>query len=375
VTVPDVAQGVAGAFDPMDRAIELASAVRGRVSPNPPVGAVLLRDGVVVGEGNTQPPGGPHAEQVALAVAGPLARGSTLWVTLEPCCHYGRTPPCTDSIIRAGVAEVVYGMEDPDTKVAGRGLAQLRAAGIAVTSGAREQACRDLLADYIKHRRTGLPLVIAKFAASLDGKIGTRTGDSRWVSGPQTLAWAHEGRTRLDAICVGVTTVVVDDPLLTARPSGDVQSAHQPLRVVVDSRGRTPSIARVLQGHSETLIATTSASEPLWREQMAKRGATVAVLPAIDGRVDLRALLALLGARGCLNLLVEGGGILLGSFFDAGLVDRVQAVIAPMIIGGSAAPVAVAGIGAERMAGARRLEDVRVRMLGADVLVEGNVPH
>jgi diaminohydroxyphosphoribosylaminopyrimidine deaminase/5-amino-6-(5-phosphoribosylamino)uracil reductase len=364
-----------GVLEPMARAIELARVVRGRVSPNPPVGAVIVRDGAVMGEGSTQPPGGPHAEIVALAAAGSRARGSTLWVTLEPCCHHGRTPPCTEAIIKAGVASVVCSLEDPDVQVSGQGIQQLRAAGIEVAVQAEARECLSLLEDYIKHRRTGLPLVIAKFAASLDGKIATRTGDSRWVSGPQTLEWAHEERTRLDAICVGVNTVVIDDPMLTARPKGEEGGSHQPLRVVVDSRGRTPAGARVLEGRSQTLIATTAASAGDWRQEMSMRGAEVAVLPAANGRVDLQALLALLGARGCLNLLVEGGGILLGSFFDAGLIDRVQAVIAAMIIGGRTAPVAVAGRGVERMADASRLEGPTVRLLGADVLVEGGLSH
>lgn len=361
--------------DPMLRALELARSVRGRVSPNPPVGAVLVRAGRIVGEGSTRPPGGPHAEIAALRAAGDAARGSTLYVTLEPCSHYGRTPPCTQAIIAAGVEAVVCTIVDPDEQVNGRGVEELRRAGVAVQCGNHEVEAREILVDYIKHRRTGLPYVTAKFAASLDGKIGTRTGDSRWVSGPQTLAWAHEQRARLDAIAVGVNTVLVDDPQLTARPGGQESREHQPLRVVVDSGGRTPASARVLQGIAPTLIATTERSADEWRAEMRRRSAEVAVLPAESGKVDLRALLALLGARGCLNLLVEGGGILLGSFFDAGLVDRVQAIVAPMIIGGASAPVAVAGRGVERMAEAFRLQSVRVDLLGSDLLVQGVVPH
>ena len=359
--------------DPMLRAMELARAVRGRVSPNPPVGAVLVRDGLIVGEGNTRPPGGPHAEVVALQEAGEAARNSTLYVTLEPCRHHGRTPPCTDAIIAAGVRSVVCALLDADEHVNGAGVEQLRAAGLPVEVGRHGEDAGQLLEDYLTHRRTGLPLVTAKFAASLDGKIATRTGDSRWVSGQQTLAWAHEERSRIDAIAVGVNTVAVDDPQLTARPGGEKSGGHQPLRVVLDSSGRTPATARVLQGASRTLIATTRQSGADWRAAMERAGAEIAILPAADGRVDLPALLALLGARGCLNLLVEGGGILLGSFFDQGLIDRVQAVIAPMIVGGASAPVAVAGHGVGRMADAVRLEGVSVRLLGVDVLVEGSI--
>jgi diaminohydroxyphosphoribosylaminopyrimidine deaminase/5-amino-6-(5-phosphoribosylamino)uracil reductase len=366
------ASQAAGTVAPMERAIELAEAVRGRVSPNPAVGAVLVSAGRVVGEGSTEPPGGPHAEVVALRVAGPAARGATLYVTLEPCSHHGRTPPCTDAILAGGVVRVVYALLDPDSQVNGRGIERLRAAGVAVDHDpvAQPRVTR-LLADYVKHRRTGLPYVTAKFAMSLDGKIATRTGDSRWVSGPETLAWVHQERTRLDAIAVGVNTVLVDDPQLTARPGGEEDSARQPLRVVVDSNGRTGEAARVLMGGSRTLIATTDAAGEPWKQQMRSHGAEVAILPAEGGRVDLGSLIALLGNRGCLNVLVEGGGILLGSFFDAGLVDRVQAIVAPLIIGGREAPLAVAGRGVERMADAPRLRDVRVRPLGADTLIEG----
>ncbi len=357
----------------MLRAIELAAQVRGHVSPNPPVGAIIVRGGCVVGEGNTHPPGGPHAEAVALLRAGGAARGATVYVTLEPCSHYGRTPPCADALIAAGVTRVVCAIGDPDTHVHGQGFQRLREAGVEVEIGAHAQEVEALLAGYLKHRQTGSPLVTAKFATSLDGKIGTRTGDSRWVSGPETLAWAHEERAHLDAIAVGINTVLVDDPMLTARPGGSEAGAHQPLRVVVDSRGRTPASARVLQGPARTLIATTAIARAPWRRAMESLAAEVVVLPALQGHVDLCALVQSLGDRGCLELLVEGGGILLGAFFDANLVDRVQAVVAPMIVGGAAAPVAVAGLGVERMADAFRLEAPAVRMLGRDVLVEGRI--
>jgi diaminohydroxyphosphoribosylaminopyrimidine deaminase/5-amino-6-(5-phosphoribosylamino)uracil reductase len=359
--------------DPMLRAIELAATARGWVSPNPAVGAVIVRDGRVVGEGSTQPPGGPHAEAVALRAAGEAAHGATVFVTLEPCCHFGRTPPCTDALIAAGVARVVCAIGDPDAQVNGRGFGRLRDAGVEVKEGSHAEEVEALLAGYLHHRRTGLPLVTAKFAASLDGKIGTRTGDSRWVSGPETLAWAHEERARIDAIAVGINTVLVDNPMLTARPGGSEEGAHQPLRVVVDSRGRTPSSARVLQGPARTLMATTAQAGDAWRLEMEALGAEVAVLPALDAHVDLHALLELLGGRGCLELLVEGGGILLGALFDGRLVNRVQAVVAPMIIGGAQAPVAVGGLGVERMAGAYRLHAPVVRQLGRDVLFEGRV--
>jgi diaminohydroxyphosphoribosylaminopyrimidine deaminase/5-amino-6-(5-phosphoribosylamino)uracil reductase len=357
-------------MEPMQRALSLARRALGHTSPNPAVGAVLVKDGRVVGEGSTEPPGGPHAEVVALRQAGEAARGATMYVTLEPCCHHGRTPPCTQAILEAGVAEVRFSHLDPDPHVSGRGQDDLEAAGVRVVVGDGEREARRINEAYIKHRTTGLPFVTAKFASSLDGKIAAASGDSRWVSGPETREWAHRQRTLIDAILVGVATVLLDDPQLTARP-GDRLAERQPLRVVADSRGRTPSAARVLQAASPALIATTEASPSAWREEIATAGAEVAVLPADDnGRVDLPALLKLLGERDVLLLLVEGGGELLGSFFDQGLVDKVQAVVAPLILGGTSFP-AVAGRGVRCMSEALRLHEVQVERLGSDILVTG----
>ncbi|MFQ5879953.1 MAG: bifunctional diaminohydroxyphosphoribosylaminopyrimidine deaminase/5-amino-6-(5-phosphoribosylamino)uracil reductase RibD, partial [Dehalococcoidia bacterium] len=322
----------------MWRALELARRASGGVSPNPAVGAVVVRDGAVVGEGYTQPPGGPHAEVVALRQAGEAAGGAVMYVSLEPCCHYGRTPPCTRAIIDAGVAEVHVAMLDPDAHVDGKGEQELKAASIRVHVGEGEAEARRLNEAYIKHRTSGLPFVIARFAASLDGRIAAASGDSCWVSGPQAREWAHRLRTEVDAIAVGVNTVLVDDPLLTARPGGSEAGARQPRRVVVDSRGRTPATARVLTGPARTLIATTGRSDPAWRRRVTVAGAEVVVLPEKDGRVDLAALLRELGRRDVLSLLVEGGGVLLGSFFDGRLGDKVAAIIAPMVIGAANAP-------------------------------------
>ncbi|MCJ7510972.1 MAG: bifunctional diaminohydroxyphosphoribosylaminopyrimidine deaminase/5-amino-6-(5-phosphoribosylamino)uracil reductase RibD, partial [Dehalococcoidia bacterium] len=351
-------------------ALALAGQALGRVSPNPAVGAVLVRDGQVVGEGFTRPPGGPHAEVVALEQAGEAARGSTLYTSLEPCCHQGLTPPCTKAIIAAGVAEVHMAILDPDPNVSGRGRQELEAAGIAVLVGECEQEARRLNEAYIKHRTTGLPFVIAKFAASLDGRIAAASGDSRWISGPQSRQWAHEQRATLDAIMVGVNTILVDNPQLTARP-GSQDSERQPLRVVADSQGRTPASARVLQGPGQALIATSDRSDPSWRQAMEAAGAEVLVLPRDGDSIDLAALLRALAERGVLSLLVEGGGILLGSLFDQGLVDKVQAIIAPLIIGAAEAPSAVAGRGAQRLADAWRLREVTVERLGDDILIIG----
>ena len=355
----------------MRRALELAREAFGTTSPNPSVGCVIVREGVIVGEGYTRPPGGPHAEVVALTAAGDGARGATAYVTLEPCSHHGRTPPCTDALIAAGVSKVAYSIEDPDAKVAGSGRAALAAAGIEVEVGDGAEESAGVLEAYIKQRRTGLPFVVVKYAATLDGRIAASSGDSRWVSGPQTLAWAHANRPKLDAILVGASTVVIDDPQLTARPDG-VESARQPLRVVLDSTGRIPTTAKVLAGTSKTLVVTTGRSSADWRSAIEATGAEVLVLDADeDGRVPLRGVLEELGRRDVLLLLVEGGGVVLGSFFDERLVDKVTAVIAPMIVGAADAPAAVAGKGAAYMRNAVRLRDVQVERLGDDILVTG----
>ena len=372
----------AGAF--MARALALARETVSRTSPNPAVGAVVVRDGRIVSEGRYEGPGTPHAEAVALEIAGEEARGATLYATLEPCCHRGRTPPCTEAIIEAGVADVHFAQLDPDTRTSGRGQARLEAAGISAVAGEGAAEARRINEAYLKHRTTGLPFVIAKFAASLDGKIATAGGDARWVSGEPARAWVHRLRSTVDAIAVGVNTVLADDPQLTARLSSpeparpddangeDRLTERQPLRVILDSNGRTPRDAKALACGAKTLVATTEASPEAWRREIEETGAQVAVLPADEaGRADLTPLLEQLGRSEVLTLLVEGGGILLGSFFDRGLVDKVHAVIAPVIIGGAAAPTAVAGEGAARMADALRLREVTVEQLGKDVLVTG----
>jgi diaminohydroxyphosphoribosylaminopyrimidine deaminase/5-amino-6-(5-phosphoribosylamino)uracil reductase len=356
----------------MRRALELAESVLGSTSPNPNVGCVIVRDGRVAGEGATQPPPGAHAEAVALREAGEAARGATAYVTLEPHSYFGRTPPCADALIEAGVAAVRVALLDPNEQVSGRGIEKLRAAGIDVEVGDGAAESRRLLEAYLKHRATGLPFVIAKFAATLDGKIAAASGDSRWIAGEEARAWAHGVRTRIDAIMCGVNNVLLDDPQLTARPGGAL-AARQPLRIVADSHGRTPPDAKVLGPGGKTLIATTAAAPEDWRKAVEAAGAEAAVLPGdASGRVDMRALMRLLGERGVLSLLVEGGGVLHASLFDAGLVDKVHAIIAPKIVGGVMYP-AVAGEGVARMADAVTLRDVEVQRLGDDVLIAGYV--
>lgn len=357
----------------MAQALELARQVLGTTSPNPAVGAIVVRDGQVVGRGATRPPGGPHAERVALAEAGELARGATLYVTLEPCCHHGRTPPCTEAIIAAGIAEVHVATLDPNPLVNGRGVQALAGRGIRVVVGEHEAEARRLNEWFFKYITAGRPFVLAKYAMTLDGKIAARTGDSRWVTGPAARAFVHRLRAQVDAVMVGVGTVLADDPALTARPEefGGEPAARQPLRVVVDSRGRTPLEARVLDGSAPTLIATTALADPERLAAFQARGAEVLVLPTVDGRVDLVALLGELGRRQVAWALVEGGGRLLGSLFGRGLIDKVLAFVAPKLIGGGDAPGPIGGTGRPRMAEAVRLADVEIERLGEDLLVSG----
>lgn len=356
----------------MLRALEIAAAAAGSTSPNPNVGCVIVRDGRIIAEGVTQPGGRPHAEPMALDAAAASAQGADVYVTLEPHAYQGTSPPCTDALIAAGVASVHVAILDPNPQVAGGGVEQLRNAGIEVTVGDGEEQAQRVLEAYLKHQRTGLPFVVAKFAATLDGKIAAASGDSRWVAGAEARAWAHQFRTKVDAIMCGVNNVLLDDPQLTARPDG-VPASRQPLRIVADSRGRTPLDAKVVGAGGPTIVATTEAAPMAWRATMHANGVEICVLPAgEDGRVDLRALMALLGARGVLSLLVEGGGVLHGGLFAAGLVDKVHAIIAPKIVGGSAYP-AVAGPGAARMADAVTLRDIETIRLGDDVAFVGYV--
>jgi diaminohydroxyphosphoribosylaminopyrimidine deaminase/5-amino-6-(5-phosphoribosylamino)uracil reductase len=327
------------------------------------VGAVVLDGaGKLAGEGYHRQAGRPHAEQVALEVAGDHARGGTLYVNLEPCTHTHRVPSCAEAIILAGISRVVVCMPDPDDRVSGAGIARLEAAGIETVVGVHEEQAMRLNEFYVKHRATGRPFVSAKFAMSLDGKIATRAGESRWITGEESRVHSHRLRHIHDAILVGVGTVIADDPQLTARLDG--VEARQPLRVILDSQLRTPMPAKVVG--STTLIATTRSGRV--------GAAEILVLPAgEDGRVALAPLLDELGRRGILSLLVEGGSEVHGSFFAQGLVDKVHAYLAPRLIGGRDAPGAIGGSGVERLVEAVHLRDLDTTRLGADILVTGYV--
>jgi diaminohydroxyphosphoribosylaminopyrimidine deaminase / 5-amino-6-(5-phosphoribosylamino)uracil reductase len=349
----------------MRYALALAANGRGFVEPNPMVGAVVLDSaGQLAGEGWHQKFGGPHAEIFALAAAGERARGGTLVVTLEPCCHHGKTPPCTDVVLRAGIARVVVAMTDPFPKVAGGGLAILRSAGVEVHVGLCEAGAVALNAPYLKLLRTGLPWVHAKWAMTLDGKIATRTGDSKWISGEESRRRVHELRGRMDAIVVGSRTVFADDPLLTARPAG----ARVAARVVVSGSGELPEQCRLRATAREIpVIVYTAAGHAQRLARWTEDGAEVI---GLDAAKYLDAVLADLGRRRITNVLIEGGAGLLGSAFDADVIDEFHVFIAPKVLGGTG-PSAVGGVGATGMGAALSLEGVTFEPSGEDVCIHG----
>ncbi|HTE70817.1 MAG TPA: bifunctional diaminohydroxyphosphoribosylaminopyrimidine deaminase/5-amino-6-(5-phosphoribosylamino)uracil reductase RibD [Actinomycetes bacterium] len=358
----------------MARAVALAEGGRGTTGPNPMVGAVLVRDGRVVGEGFHLAAGQPHAETLALAAAGPLAAGATCYVTLEPCAHQGRTPPCVDALLAAGVARVVVAVPDPDPRVAGAGLARLAAAGVQVTVGAGADAAADQNAAYLTHRRLGRPRITLKAAASLDGKVAAPDGTSQWITGPAARSDAHRLRAEADAVCVGAGTAMADDPRLTVRLDG--YAGRQPLRVLVDATGRVGADGRLFDGEAATLVATTATASAAAFDAWKAAGAEVLVCPQADRApaaprvargVDLGHLAGLLGERGVLELLVEGGPRLQASFWAAGLADRLIWYLAPLVIGGDGAPGLLGGDGAATLAAAGRLRLASVDRLGDDL--------
>ncbi len=358
----------------MGRALRLAVLAR-HASPNPSVGCVLVgADGAKVAHGYTQPPGGAHAEVVALQSAGEAARGATAYVTLEPCAHYGRTPPCADALIQAGVARVVAAVQDPDARVGGRGLARLAQAGIDVQVGVGEERARRLNAPFFKHRLTGLPYVTLKTAMTLDGKIATRTGQSQWITSPISRLAVHRTlRDRCDALVTGIGTVLADDPSLTTRLTH--KQGRDPWRIVVDSRARTPLSSRVVrQGQQDgrTIIAVTEAAEFEQTQALADVGCRVLMCGAdASGRVNIADLLARVGTQGdIIGVLVEGGAELAASVLQADLADRWLAFIAPKVIGGNAAPGPVGGEGAATMDEALRVAIRRISRCGPDLRID-----
>jgi len=356
----------------MSRALSLAARGGRAVRPNPRVGAVLVKCGRVVAAGYHSRFGGPHAEARVLAKAGPDARGGTLYVSLEPCSTRGKTPPCTGEIIAAGVRRVVIGCRDRNPANRGRAAGILRRAGIKVTVGVREEEARKMNRDFFTWVAERRPYTTLKLALSLDGRIATRTGDSRWISSPPSREFGHYLRSISDAVLVGANTVIRDDPLLTAR----MGSSHPDLkRVVLEGRTRLPLSSRVLTGRGGggVILATASPPPKSRTRQLESRGVTLVVLPSRSGRVNLKPLFRRLAGMGIMRLLAEGGGETAASLLAAGLVDEVHLFFAPVIIGGRDAVPAIGGPGVSRVKEALRLKNLRVERLSADIHVSGYI--
>lgn len=357
----------------MRRALRLAKKAIGWTSPNPPVGAVIVKNNLLIAEGYHEGAGKPHAEAIALTKAGREAEGATLYVTLEPCDHYGRTPPCTQAIIASKIRRVIVGTIDPNPIANGRGIARLKEAGIEVTVGVLEKEAKELIAPFAKFITEKIPFVTLKLAMSADGKIATKTRESKWLTDEPSRRFVHRLRHEHDAVMVGVGTILTDDPQLNVRlVRGKVK---QPMRVIVDSQAKTSPTAKVIcSAESPCIIATTEQAPAERVEQLVKAGAKVWKLPADSlGRVDLLELLKRLAERGVVSVLVEGGSELAGSFLKQRLIDRVILFIVPLLIGGHDAVPAIGGEGFDKLEEAVRLSEVRLRKLGRDFILTANV--
>jgi diaminohydroxyphosphoribosylaminopyrimidine deaminase/5-amino-6-(5-phosphoribosylamino)uracil reductase len=354
----------------MTLALELARRGEGRTAPNPPVGAVLVRDDQVVGEGYHPAAGKPHAEIYALQAAGRLAAGADLYVTLEPCCHYGRTGPCTEALIAAGVRRVFFGTVDPNPRVAGQGLERLRSAGIEVSAAPLADECRRLIAPFAKHVMTGRPFVILKAAMTLDAQLATVAGQSQWITGTASREAGHRLRDRVDGVLTGTGTVLADNPRLTVRlPSG----GRNPARIVIDGRlaSSPDSLVYAAEAPGRRFLAT---ADDVAEDRLAPflgQGVEVLTVPRDGMHLDLGAVMDKLGTIGLQTLLVEAGGNLNRALLRAGLVDRLVLFVAPLIFGGSDGMPLFAGPGAARLADAWCLNDVRISRIGQDLMLEG----
>jgi diaminohydroxyphosphoribosylaminopyrimidine deaminase / 5-amino-6-(5-phosphoribosylamino)uracil reductase len=367
----------------MQLALACAHTVEGRTSPRPPVGAVVVRNGAVIGQGATSPPYGPHAEVHALREAASAARGADLHVTLEPCCITIHTPPCTDAIIDAGIRRVIVGVSDPHALVYGRGIDRLRVAGIEVVTGIEVQEAQELIRPFATFITKNRPYVTAKWAMTLDGKMATHTGDAYWISGPSARVWVHNLRDRVDAIVIGSNTARIDNPQLTVRLTPEQRTYQRlprqgPLRVILASRGHLPHHLHLLQpgDSARTCVIVGEHADREQSRALQERGIDV-IQVAVDaqGRVDFGSALEALGQRNIMHVLLEGGAHLLGSALDQSLIDHVAAFIAPKLIGGSDAPTPIQGHGLASMQAALHLKQAHYQMIGEDVLIEGEIKY
>jgi diaminohydroxyphosphoribosylaminopyrimidine deaminase/5-amino-6-(5-phosphoribosylamino)uracil reductase len=354
----------------MERALRLARKGAGWVNPNPMVGAVLVREGRIIGEGFHEYFGGPHAEVNALSGSAEDPEGATLYVTMEPCSHYGKTPPCVDRIVTSRLARVVIGMQDPNPEVNGKGIEYLESHGIRVDTGLLEEECRILNERFIKYITTGMPFVVLKTAMTLDGKTATVTNASRWITGEGSRRLVHHLRQELSAVMVGADTVIHDNPLLNIRLKG--KTWKNPLKVIADTRARIPLEAAVLQNDPQlTILAVAATADPAKRKQVERLGAQVVVCPLRNHHVDLEFLLHSLGTMGIDSVMIEGGSMLAFSALLEKLVDKVVTFVAPKILGGKEAPTPVGGDGIATMEQALRLRALKVRKVGDDLMVTG----
>lgn len=355
----------------MNRVIELARMGEGRTSPNPLVGAVIVKDGRIIGEGYHKYYGGNHAEVEAIKNAKESVKGATIYVNLEPCSHYGKTPPCAIRLVKEGFIKVVIGMSDPNPKVSGQGIKVLEDSGIEVVVGVLEKEAKELNEVFIKYITLGMPFVYLKYAMTLDGKIASIKGDSKWISNEKSRQEVHKLRNKVSGIMVGIGTIIADNPSLTAR----INEGHDPTRIIVDSNCRISPKAKVLQIESDarTIVAVTRNADPLKVALIEETGAEILVIDERDGRVDLKCLMKLLGKKGIDSILIEGGGSLIWSALESELVDKVQVYIAPKLIGGVKAATPIGGKGIKLMSEAVEIYDIKRKIFDEDIMIEGYI--
>lgn len=354
----------------MQLALELAKKGKGWVVPNPLVGAVIVKDGEIIGQGYHEKYGGPHAEVRAISSATENVEGATMYITLEPCAHFGKTPPCADLLIQHNISKVVIGMLDPNPLVSGKGVAKLKRAGIEVVTGVLEKESRNMNEVFLSYIVTKRPFVVMKTAMSLDGKIATAAGESQWISSAESRERVHALRHELTGIMVGVETVIQDDPRLTAR----LPNSNHPIRIIVDSRLRIPLTAKVLQqNEAKTIVATTETADVSQKEALQKMGVEIISTQSDSGRVHLQELMTVLGIRGIDSLLLEGGATLNFSALEAGIVNKVQVYIAPLLIGGKSAKTSIEGVGVSALEQAFQMKEWSVEKVGRDLLIEGYI--